>query len=56
MREKEYDAAEWNRNGNATSASKSLINFDINSIVVMASPRYFRATCRKWITLCDREF
>jgi len=25
--------------------NKSLINFDINSIIVMASPRYFSATC-----------
>jgi len=25
--------------------NKSLINFDVNSIIVMASPRYFSATC-----------
>lgn len=37
--------------------NKSMINFDINLIIVMASPRYFSATCMSKMNyaLCSRS-
>ena len=34
---------------------KSLINFDINSIIVMASPCYFSATCMSKMNYASRS-